>query len=922
MVTSHRTRLETPVHYKHSCCHVIRGQTVFIIWLFSISYFRAVEEILITKKHFSMMPVGFHQISAKNKSVYFYSENAREQIENSCSIRHLSKKVDPPVVQNNGLVQRFRSCPVLKSEKTTDEGIQITRDGIVYQFLRPKTDGKMLGEMVFGSVAMSYRGTTSKIHKIRAPPQLMMTKVFPSPQPKSEHAERKYADSLPNSLADCIYVHESDHLERLSSSAESSDWLARSCHEYGQRSADERRQLRCAGSLNSLLEHRPTEKCPSTPAISASLSHSGSYHSLQRRMHRCRATSMEFGFPRKHDDLNEGVTCSRRTKLAMALVVSLDDQHDPQFQTFFFSHVTLIEGHLNKLRIDAEKACVNKKTFLKCMFDAYEDLRNFLYDLYTAPRLPNPVWLSMMSPHQPHHVICLRFVTEFMNLLNQFDNKSSKFFVSTLLTAILTHHLAWVPTVMPSGINPNHSYHEKHSAKWLHTLAKSNPYNPLWVQLGDLYGAIGNPCKMSRTVVLGKKAELVKRFLYVLSYFIRCSEVYESTDAKMAEEKRHFNSLSDPSLMTNCNTSCDSCAQTVVAGTSLMNDEMTTSTVLRPGRHLCESCRRAGGAVRTGRIFEPTETQNGIDRDSGIGGCESDDQTGTSPSSARVRFTIGDVPLKQIRKHTCSCGNNSNGLKRVSSDVAERDSGFQGERVTVMSDRVHAATIEHETNVASASHRARHKSESSAILNSTFVAPLEVPLPAFEGKQAFNCTAEYYRNFAWSLMANYSDHYMSDFALQGTSDADYGCRLATDLCVSADKPVLDDPVAESVCILANVDNWSVQVISNKSCEMSTGTYASSPVSMSQLIANTTESVQHLWKLKMSPEFCLMHLEDRLQEIYFKSRLLAEYLTEKSTCDIEQMTSDLGLDASDLPLLMAVASTHSAPVTCMYGVSYR
>ena len=46
----------------------------------------------------------------------------------------------------------------------------------------------------------------------------------------------------------------------------------------------------------------------------------------------------------------------------------------------------------------------------------------------------------------------------------------------------------------------------------------------------DLFGAIGVPRKISRTIVVGKKADIVKKFLYVLSYFIRCSEVHENTD--------------------------------------------------------------------------------------------------------------------------------------------------------------------------------------------------------------------------------------------------------------------------------------------------------------------------------------------------------------------------------------------------------
>lgn len=56
--------------------------------------------------------------------------------------------------------------------------------------------------------------------------------------------------------------------------------------------------------------------------------------------------------------------------------------------------------------------------------------------------------------------------------------------MSTLVTAVLTHHLAWIPTVVPAGGSPSATYLDKHSAKWVNSLAKSHPYNPLWAQLG------------------------------------------------------------------------------------------------------------------------------------------------------------------------------------------------------------------------------------------------------------------------------------------------------------------------------------------------------------------------------------------------------------------------------------------------------
>lgn len=49
------------------------------------------------------------------------------------------------------------------------------------------------------------------------------------------------------------------------------------------------------------------------------------------------------------------------------------------------------------------------------------------------------------------------------------------------------------------------------------------PCNPLWAQLGDLYGALGNPIRIAHTVVAGdpQKVDLINSVLSFLSYFIR-----------------------------------------------------------------------------------------------------------------------------------------------------------------------------------------------------------------------------------------------------------------------------------------------------------------------------------------------------------------------------------------------------------------
>lgn len=86
--------------------------------------------------------------------------------------------------------------------------------------------------------------------------------------------------------------------------------------------------------------------------------------------------------------------------------------------------------------------------------------------------------------------------------------------MSTLLTAVLTHHLGWVSTCLPSGPDDNPS------------ISLKSPFNPLWGELSDLYGAVGHPLKMAHTIVTGtNRKDLISKILITMTYFIRCCDV-------------------------------------------------------------------------------------------------------------------------------------------------------------------------------------------------------------------------------------------------------------------------------------------------------------------------------------------------------------------------------------------------------------
>lgn len=165
-------------------------------------------------------------------------------------------------------------------------------------------------------------------------------------------------------------------------------------------------------------------------------------------------------------------------------------------------------------------------------------------------------------------------------------------------------------------------------------------------------------------------------------------------------------------------------------------------------------------------------------------------------------------------------------------------------------------------------------------------------------------------NFGRSLFGGYCPTYVPDFVLHGMpSDDKLRQSLMGELTHAVQHPVLDEPIAEAVCIIADTDKWSVQVASSQRRATDLNRLGKD-VLVSNLVSSLLQSTHQLYKLNLSPNFCIMHLEDRLQEIYFKSKMLAEYLKGQTRVHVKELSMVLGIESSDLPLLAAVASTHS------------
>ncbi|KAM5307508.1 folliculin-interacting protein 2 isoform 2-T2 [Glossophaga mutica] len=1009
-----------------------------------------------------------------------------------------------------------------------------------YQYTRPASDVNMLGEMMFGSVAMSYQGSTLKIHYIRSPPQLMISKVFSARMGSFCGSTNNLQDSFE-------YINQDPNLGKLNTNQNnlgpcrtgSNLGLLQACSSKLLPGVAEGGPLRLTRSASFFAAHSTPVDMPSRgqnedrdsgiarsaslssllitpfPSPSSSASSSSSY---QRRWLRSQTTSLENGIiPRRSTDETFSLaeeTCSsnpaivRRKKIAISIIFSLCEKEEAQrdFQDFFFSHFPLFESHMNRLKSAIEKAMISCRKiaesslrvqfYVSRLMEALGEFRETIWNLYSVPRIAEPVWLTMMSSTLEKTQLCQRFLKEFTFLIEQINKNQ---FFAALLTAVLTYHLAWVPTVMPVDHPPVKAFAEKRTSQSVSALARTHPYNPLWAQLGDLYGAIGSPVRLTRTVVVGKQKDLVQRILYVLTYFLRCSELQENQltwSGNPGEGEQVLNGSnittalergeveeseyvvvtvrSEPALLppilpltkaegrspgpeglagtpedsdirelcpkadkekSKCSVACSLGQQDPALDNSwkpqdaFCREEESENEVPQDGCSRLSSCNSLGAGLKTTEEWKG-ETHKKLPDRSAARPCP-DRLSWEKPPLEKVTFQIGssaspesdfESRTRKVEERLKACGQHpevasgplvepgvatdmtqDQQVSRCSfppdfpqnvrcpqnqssdGDEGEFDRAYaedRGVRTRAVADAAGQPDPAADSCVPNASAAGtgpemleasrglyskdeegplvepgrcaqqdsgvsvaadvpcgdadgtgdfrtegdipRNESSDSALGDSDDEAcapatlnlghssdctegALEVELPLPRSQSISNPNV---RNFGRSLLAGYCPTYMPDLVLHGTgSDEKLKQCLVADLVHTVHHPVLDEPIAEAICIIADTDKWSVQVATSQRKVMDS-TKLGQDVLVSSQVSSLLQSILQLYKLHLPADFCIMHLEDRLQEMYLKSKMLSEYLRGHTRVHVKELGVVLGIESNDLPLLTAIASTHS------------
>ncbi|NXD43770.1 FNIP2 protein, partial [Copsychus sechellarum] len=1069
----------------------------------------------------------------------------RQVLFDSKAVRKIDEAVVQKMAEEASVKTSARNCQAsngnnISSHSPSISCMQNIKEQIPkYQYTRPASDVNMLGEMMFGSVAMSYKGSTLKIHYIRSPPQLMISKVFSARVGSFSGSNNNLQDSFE-------YINQDPSLGKLSSNQNGLGTcrsVLQLCSSKLLQGVSEGGPLRLIRSASFFAAHSTPVDMPSRGqnedrdsgiARSASLSSllvtpfpspsssSSSSSSYQRRWLRSQTTSLENGiiprwsteemFSMADESCSSNPAMVRRKKIAISIIFSLPEKEEPQrnFQDFFFSHFPLFESHMNKLKYAIEKAMISCRkiaessqrvqVYISRVMDALGEFsRVTIWNLYSVPRIAEPVWLNMMSSTLEKNQLCQRFLKEFTFLIEQINKNQ---FFAALLTAVLTYHLAWVPTVMPVDHPPIKAFSEKRTSQSVNMLAKSHPYNPLWAQLGDLYGAIGSPVRLTRTVIVGKRKELVQRLLYVLTYFIRCSELQEnqltwsekagegeqvlngskittalekgeveesdyvvvtvknepalvppilppkndgsknnstaewvrepeSTQAVPVSSKEKRETIGKGSQTSEASVDCltsNFCKEAAdgrkrtVTDTGIISYHSEESSKLEDvmdvkknknqnerkvekqfsSRSSALPCPERSGhrsshlekvTFQIGSSASPEsdlethrremeENLNTLMKNPEVIHCASSstnltvDASQKQEDSCEAAFTpiskhnvcyaqippheekesilnqnmeskgaevnlinsisselllptnnIETVKLTNMKENRTLCSGN---LENCSSDCVEAHSTVKQDSPKVRAKDVPYGDSGRKTSFRVEGDIPRNESSDSALGASDEEGDCCIPDEVHhdniskrleEFAESLTCFVFLYfrsntissqcvKNFGRSLLGGYCHTYIPDLVLHGiNNDEKLKQYLLADLFHAMHHPVLDEPIAEAVCIIADTDKWNVQVATSQR-KMMDSVKLGKDVLVSSQVSSLLQSILQLYKLNVPADFCIMHLEDRLQEMYLKSKMLSEYLRGHTRVHVKELGIVLGIESNDLPLLAAIASTHS------------
>eukprot|EP00127_Corallochytrium_limacisporum_P006778 Clim_evm48s235 gene=Clim_evmTU48s235 len=490
------------------------------------------------------------------------------------------------------------------------------------------------------------------------------------------------------------------------------------------------------------------------------------------------------------------------------------------------------------------------------------DVKQQVVRLYHMERISDPAWLNMVSFRGTvRRTQTLKVMQTLAQLIRMYDGKGQKYFISKILTAVLHFHLGWVPTVAPSS-HKAADHLEKRQVDHLEISGKLLPYSPLWAQLCDLYGNVGPQNRLARTLIVGRDANLIRKILHILTYFIRCNEVFEDDFKLDGLERGEFLNLDEEVDSMHSRSEAEDTEQLTLHATAQMAQA-------RAAEKLAAKIAREKTLQTDGSEEVPETSQSNLSLDVD----EIDEYMRDIDIAARIRALPED-------------------------DTDDSDS--QGLEAMNLVDlplpkTTRVKELPNPNNLSSGPH-------DSLYSTNTMISRL----------------------LGRSLLGGYTDEYVAGMVMMGLPQLDEE-RLAVDLKHSLKYSLIDEPIDEAVAIVGDADNFNVRVLSTATHigdqskkESSNSDLSVLRVDASNFLVKSMQTFLKMVQVGLDPTLCRRFIEDKLRDVYHRSKVLAVYLEgnqEDGAVDAQRITPQsvwkrFGWPESDFSLYLTVASTHS------------
>ncbi|KAI7852279.1 folliculin-interacting protein middle domain-containing protein [Circinella umbellata] len=870
----------------------------------------------------------------------------------------------------------------------------------------------LIGDMIFGTAPLAYKGMNTKVHYKRdKEPQIVISKLFTINPQDADVTRRTSFSSINSDWSTTSSIHNNNNNNNntlnITTPIGLEHFARRSTSTLSVRSIsldDNGSEL--STSDDDFKSHYSSSYSNSVYPPVLGL-HNNSFNS--KRSRRFSQTSMEDGIfrpmpmpgsssigdnnsnsqPEVNNNNNSNghnapqVHSTRTIKYALAVVITLDDKNKALFD-FVFSHFSLIENHLHRLQGEAfDLLCEHFRanhfsnhplpqsrrsrghlSFLesgifqhdKNMIDSVMQFKRAFYDLYGVPRIQEPLWLNMSTFPQRKSDYAASLIKEFIYLIDEYDNESHNYIISTLLTAVLMYHLSWVQTVAPPdevrNINCRHGN-----------------YDPLWAQLSDLYGFVASPGRIARTIVVGQKSGLVRRILYILTYFIRCNEVYENVESKLCpdpetsifsveqREKDDVSKLEDKIVkqlistsFTNNNTNNNNNATTTSDSSSTTTNTTTATNAIPVAvRNTTSEHVESIAIPKTSSSYHHHHHHN-YHTTTGSPDSLNDHILGSPSASYSSR--ISAIP-------TSSTGpiNNNNNNRWSSTTTATT--------ITTMGDNSfnHSSGLPKHTNIGIDSTTSSTASSLDAmngiygklppqspqrqlsldpVISANGIYPIVMPKSSIyhmtpditqireDGIPTDPAHHLFAKSYGRSLMGTYCDTYKSDFVLMGVSNnSSFLNRLEADLKNTLPQFALTDEVTEAACLVIDTEKSRCRIFRQHISQVDTPSDINNAndhhanwkeINYCNIVHQLVTNIKQKHTSGASPDEIVDSIEDGLQLIYLQSLLLQERLFEwfdstetESMEDPKEIAKDIKVEMNDIPLLVNVCSTYDSRV---------